>query len=81
MILSPYLISLQRLALESQLYGFSGLAMGTRGMLVRETLNAWLESRGPTLVQPAEPPEPPEQTYREENQSASVCPNFHRKTD
>lgn len=68
MILSPYLISLQRLAMESQLYGFNALARNTRGLLIQETLKAWMESRGEwPKPDPQASPEPPGQTSLEES--------------
>jgi hypothetical protein len=69
MTLSPYLISLQRLALESQLYGFNALARNTRGLLIQETLKAWMESRGQWTTPDLQAwPEPPAQTSPEGNQ-------------
>lgn len=67
-LVTPYLISLQRLALESELMGFNALARGTRGLLVKETLRAWLETRGEaTPEELGTPPEPREQTSQVTN--------------
>jgi hypothetical protein len=67
MTLSPYLISLQLLALESELQGYNALARGARGLLVKETLQTWLSDRPPMPDLQAWP-EPPEQTSLEGNQ-------------
>jgi hypothetical protein len=67
MTLSPYLISLQLLTLESELQGYNALARGARGLLVKETLQAWLADRPPMPDLQASP-EPPGQTSPEGNQ-------------
>lgn len=44
-LITPYLVNLQKLALESELLGFTGLARGCRGLLIKETLQMWLGPR------------------------------------
>jgi hypothetical protein len=67
MTLSHYLISLQRIAHDSRLLGYSGLARGADAMLVQDWLKEWLKSRPPMPDLQAWP-EPPGQTSLEGNQ-------------
>jgi hypothetical protein len=57
-LVNPYLMSLQKLALEADLMGFTGVARGTRGLLIQETLRVWLETRGEPMPEELASPEP-----------------------
>ena len=46
-LVTPYLAHLQKLSIEAELYGFTGLARGARGLLLQETMKLWL-TQGPT---------------------------------
>lgn len=47
-LITPYIASLQKLAMESELQGFSGLANGSKGLLMHEVMRLWLDSNWPS---------------------------------
>jgi hypothetical protein len=58
-LVTPRVIDLQRVTMEAQLLGFTGLAKGGQRLLIQETLRVWADSKGP--AGPASP-EPRERT-------------------